>query len=157
MDKLDHLNLAARIGAMEAGAPLQPVPPAGDPAAQRRYPRIKCFIAVQLRPESDHGLVLGNLSDVSLGGCGVESAIHVPPSTPVALSPLTAAGELWVRGVVANSRFSEGTSSFHIGIRFLEESTPSAEHRPQEFVHFVEQAAAHQGPGEGYMNKLWGL
>jgi len=125
--------------------------------AQRRYPRIKCFIAVQMRPESDHGLVLGNLSDVSLGGCGVESANHVLNDTPIALCPLTSAGELWVKGVVVNSRFAEGTGSFHLGVRFLEEVTPSLEHNVKAFVDFVEQAAARQSSGGPYLRKLWGL
>jgi hypothetical protein len=127
-----------------------------DRAAQRRYPRIKCFIAVQMRPESDHGLVLGNLSDVSLGGCGVEGANHVGEGTQVALCPLTAAGELWVKGVVANSRFSEGTGSFHLGVRFLEECPASLDHNIQGFVDFVEQAATRQNSGGGY-RKMWGL
>lgn len=149
--KNENIELQKQLDSTPAAAA-----PIVDPYAQRRYPRIKCFIAVQVRPESDHGLVLGNLSDVSLGGCGIESAIHVPTSTSVALSPLSAAGELWVRGIVANSRFSEGTSSFHIGVRFLEESPLSTEHHPQEFVQFVEAASQH-GPREGYLNKLWGL
>lgn len=155
MDKLENLNNSLKNREFDTAAAVSA--PTPDYAAQRRFPRIKCFIAVQLRPESDHGLVLGNLSDVSLGGCGLESAIHVPASTPVALSPLTAAGELWVRGVAVNSRFSEGTSSFHIGVKFLEEPIPSAEHRPQEFVQFIEQAAAQQAPRGDYLNKLWGL
>ncbi len=126
-------------------------------AAQRRHPRIKCFIAVQMRPESDHGLVLGNLSDVSLGGCGLESANHLGAGTPVALCPLTAAGELWVRGVVANSRFSEGSGSFHLGVRFLEECPVSLDHNISAFVDFVEQAAARKSTEDPYLRKLWGL
>lgn len=126
-------------------------------AQQRQHPRIKCFIAVQMKPESDYGLVLGNLSDVSLGGCGIESANHIPMGTPVAVCPLTAAGELWVRGHVVNTRFSEGSGSFHLGVRFVMETELSSEHNIQKFMSFVEQAAARQNTGDRYLRKLWGL
>jgi len=126
-------------------------------AAQRRYPRIKCFIAVQVRPETDQGLVLGNLADVSQGGCGVESANHVPLGVPVALCPLTSAGEIWVKGIVVNSRFSDGTGSFHLGVRFLEELPPSDHHQIGAFVRCVEETVVRHNPGGPYLSKLWGL
>lgn len=147
---------------------VRPCQPEHDPALphdpleaqytqSRRHPRVKCFVAVQLRPESDHGLVLGNLSHVGLGGCGVESANHVAEGTPVALSPLTAEGELWVKGVVVNTRFSDGTGSFHLGVRFLEEATASPEHLVKEFVAFVEQTAAKQSTAGHYPRGPWGI
>jgi len=132
-------------------------PVEAEHSVQRRHPRIKCFIAVQMRPESDHGLVLGNLSDVSLGGCGVETANHVDAGIPIALCPLTAAGELWVKGVIANSRFSEGTGSFHLGVRFLEDCPPACDHNIEAFVNFIEQTAARQTPVDPYLKRIWGL
>ena len=154
MDKLQPEGMPSVRG---PEASVSQKPGEAEYTTQRRHPRISCFIAVQMRPESDHGLVLGNLSDVSLGGCGVESANHVDAGIPIALCPLTAAGELWVKGVVANSRFSEGTGSFHLGVRFLEECQPSLDHNIEAFVNFVEQTAARHVSGQPYLKGLWGL
>ena len=41
---------------------------------RRRHPRIKCFVAVELRVNDADAPIWGNLSNTSLGGCQVETA-----------------------------------------------------------------------------------
>jgi len=132
----------------------EPVPPSQQQAytEQRRHPRVRCFLAVQLRPADDQNLLVGKLSDVSLGGCGIESPTAVKAGSHVALSPLAAAGTLWVEGVVVNTRLAEGATGYHIGVRFHQEDAPTDNVR--EFVRFVEEASAKQGPVNFYLNTL---
>src|SRR5580704_18323390 len=44
---------------------------------RRRHPRIKCFVAVELRVNDGDAPIWGNLSNTSLGGCQVETAGHI--------------------------------------------------------------------------------
>ena len=122
----------------------------------RRHPRAKCFLAVQLQPEGEGWLVLGGLSDVSLGGCCVETPTLLSSGTSLAISPLDANGLLWVKGIAVNTRMAEGTGSFKIGIKFLE-ADPAPSHNLQEFLRFVEGNGAKQVPeGSSYLRGLAG-
>ena len=122
----------------------------------RRHPRVKCFLAVQLRPEGEGWLVLGSLSDVSLGGCCVETPSLLSDGTGVAISPLEANGLLWVKGIAANTRVAEGTGNFKIGIKFLEADPPPS-HTLQEFLRFVEENGTKQAPNDSsYLRRLTG-
>ena len=44
---------------------------------RRRHPRIRCFVAVELRVNDADAPIWGNLSNTSMGGCQVETAVHV--------------------------------------------------------------------------------
>ena len=125
-------------------------------AVARRHPRAKCFLAVELQPEGEGWLVLGSLSDVSLGGCCVETPSVLRGGTGVAISPLEANGLLWVKGIAANTRVAEGTGNFKIGIKFLE-ADPTPSHTLQEFLRFVEENGAKQAPNDSsYLRQLDG-
>src|SRR5579863_7146375 len=79
---------AASSGGAQSSAPLpQPVPvtnadtPPFEPDIftpswgqdRRRYPRIKCFVAVELKVDGSEVPVWGNLSNTSMGGCYIET------------------------------------------------------------------------------------
>jgi c-di-GMP-binding flagellar brake protein YcgR len=130
------------------------VPPPQSYADQRRHPRVRCFLAVQLRPADDQSLLLGRLSDVSLGGCGVESPTSVKTGSKVSLCPLSSAGELWVEGVVVNVRMAENAAGFNIGVRFDEPESPPP--NVTEFVRFVKETAARQPSPVSYLSRLGG-
>jgi hypothetical protein len=109
-------------------------------AVARRHPRAKCFLAVELRPEGEGTLVLGSLSDVSLGGCCVETSSLLSHGTELAIRPLAANGLLWVKGISVHTSLAEGTGNFKIGIKFLE-GDPVPSHSLQEFLRFVEESS----------------
>jgi len=82
---------AASGGTSAAPLPVQaptPVEPSATPPFEpdiftpswgqdrRRYPRIKCFVAVELKVGGAEAPVWGNLSNTSMGGCYVETATH---------------------------------------------------------------------------------
>jgi hypothetical protein len=122
----------------------------------RRNPRAKCFLAVELRPEGEGQLVLGSLSEVSIGGCCVETSTLLSEGTGVAISPLEANGLLWVKGVARNARVADGMGNFKIGIKFME-GDPVPSHSLLEFLRFVEESRAKERPDDSsYLRRLTG-
>jgi hypothetical protein len=125
-------------------------------AFARRHRREKCYLAVELRQDQDENLMLASLSDVSAGGCCLETCRMLASGTVVAISPLEANGLLWVQGVAVNMRMGEGLGTFKIGIKFLE-AEPSPTHILQEFLRFVEASAERQMSGDSlYRQRLAG-
>ncbi len=55
----------------------------GQPPDRRRYPRFKCRLPVELRPESSSFPIQGETTDVSLGGCYVATVFPLPTGTKV--------------------------------------------------------------------------
>jgi len=94
----------AAAGKPAAGSSVSPVPsPIPTPASatppfepdvytpnwttdRRRHPRIKCFVAVELRVDETQNPIWGNLSNTSLGGCLVETASPVRPGAKVEIA-----------------------------------------------------------------------
>jgi hypothetical protein len=99
----------------------------------RRYPRLTCFIAVLLRAKDSNLMLMGNLSTIGLGGCGVELKTSVAMGTKVEVVPLENE-QLLVVGTVVNLRILSGKPGYGIGIEFA-----AADERNPEFVKFVEQ------------------
>jgi diguanylate cyclase (GGDEF)-like protein len=52
---------------------------------RRLYPRMNCRVTIELQVPGEEGLVLGNLTDISLGGCFVETTALMPVGTPLKL------------------------------------------------------------------------
>jgi hypothetical protein len=128
----------------------------GQYGVARRNPRARCFLAVELRPEGEGRLVLGSLSEVSIGGCCVETSTLLSEGTGVAISPLEANGLLWVKGVARNARVADGMGNFKIGIKFME-ADPMPSHSLQEFLRFVEESRAKERPDDSsYLRRLTG-
>ena len=130
---------------------------AAETAAQhalRQHPRSKCYLAVELRTEGNAGLLIGNLSDVSLGGCCVETNRLRECGTTVVITPLNAEGLVCVRGIVLNTRMVEGSATFKIGIQFVAEG-PASSRSLQDFVQYVAEAAAKQTCNESSMYLRW--
>jgi c-di-GMP-binding flagellar brake protein YcgR len=153
-EQSEHLPSCEPATVQTSEPEVQPSPSPAGTVRERRHPRIKCFLAVQLRPADDQSLRLGKLSDVSLGGCGVESANFVEVGIRVALCPLAADGTLWVQGVVVNIRVAEFGAGYHIGVRFQEGDAAAPTQNVLEFVRFVEETAARQDLQETYLGRL---
>jgi len=52
---------------------------------RRVYPRLKGRVTIELRPEGNPTPVLGNLTNISLGGCYIETSAIVPPEHKIAI------------------------------------------------------------------------
>jgi hypothetical protein len=100
---------------------------------QRLHTRMKCRLTIELRPQPGDVPIFGNLIDISLGGCYVEtSAILVPGSSlKLVFSVDGNDGNLSAEGTVARIHPGSG-----IAVQFKEMSRESREkmYRILEFV-----------------------
>src|SRR5258708_11235189 len=84
--------------------PVSPTPPfepslftpnLGDD--RRRHPRIRCYVAVELRVDNGEAPIWGNLYNTSVGGCLVETASAVKSGAKVEIGLSVANGKIWVK------------------------------------------------------------
>jgi diguanylate cyclase (GGDEF)-like protein/putative nucleotidyltransferase with HDIG domain len=99
---------------------------------RRLYPRSKCRVTIELQPEGESAPLLGNLIDMSLGGCYIETSAIVPTTTKLKLTFSIDDGKLHTDGVVV--RIDPGSG---IAVQFDEMNREEREqmHRILEFVH----------------------
>jgi diguanylate cyclase (GGDEF)-like protein/putative nucleotidyltransferase with HDIG domain len=99
---------------------------------RRLFPRMKCRVTIELQPHEGEAPVLGNLIDVSLGGCYVETSALLPPSTKLKLIFSIDDGKLPANGSVV--RIDPGLG---IAVQFAEMGREERDrmHRVLEYVH----------------------
>ncbi len=99
---------------------------------RRLYPRMKCRVTIELRPRDGDVPVLGNLIDVSLGGCYVETSALLPANSKVKVIFSIDDGRLQAAGSVIRTDPGAG-----IAIRFNDMNREDREkmHKVLEFVH----------------------
>jgi diguanylate cyclase (GGDEF)-like protein/putative nucleotidyltransferase with HDIG domain len=99
---------------------------------RRLYPRMKCRVTIELRPQDGEVPVLGNLIDVSLGGCYVETSALMPAGSKLKVIFSIDDGRLQAAGIVARTDPGSG-----IAIRFNDMNREDREkmHKVLEFVH----------------------
>ncbi len=99
---------------------------------RRLFPRMKCRVTIELRPHEDDTPVLGNLIDVSLGGCYVETSAILAPGAKLKVIFSIDDDRLQAEGTVM--RIDPGSG---IAIQFHDMGREGREkmHRVLEFVH----------------------
>ncbi len=99
---------------------------------RRLYPRMKCRVTIELRPQDGEVPVLGNLIDVSLGGCYVETSALLPADSAVKVIFSIDDGRLQAAGSVVRTDPGSG-----IAIRFNDMNREDRDkmHKVLEFVH----------------------
>jgi diguanylate cyclase (GGDEF)-like protein/putative nucleotidyltransferase with HDIG domain len=99
---------------------------------RRLYPRMKCRVTIELRPQQEEAPVLGNLIDVSLGGCYVETSALLPAGSKLKVIFSIDDGRLQAAGKVI--RIDPGSG---IAIQFHDMNREDRDkmHKVLEFVH----------------------
>src|SRR6266581_2172779 len=99
---------------------------------RRTYPRMKCRVTIELRPEDGDSPLFGNLIDISLGGCFVETSAIMPPGAKLKLIFSIDDGRMQAEGSVV--RIDPGCG---VAIQFNDMGRDEREkmHRVLEFVH----------------------
>lgn len=120
---------------------------------RRRFQRIKCFVAVEIHVEGLEEPVWGNLSNVSRGGCLVETASAVPPGKALEIGLWVASGKIWVKGVILSGVVTRTAPSFGVRVKFSEAELAEKEHL-REFLKFVENTTRKAQSGHAYVAKL---
>ena len=120
---------------------------------RRRYPRMKCFVAVELRLEGSIAPAWGNLSNTSLGGCFVETASPLHTGEKLEIGLWVANGKIWVKGLIIDGVIIESSPSFGVRIKFSELASPERESLRQ-FLKFVENTTKGYQHQHGYLAQL---
>ncbi|PYX59152.1 MAG: hypothetical protein DMG73_09305 [Acidobacteria bacterium] len=120
---------------------------------RRSYPRIKCFVAVELKVSGTDAPVWGNLSNTSLGGCFVETVSPVKPGMEVEIGLWVANGKIWVKGIILNGIVTQSKPCFGVRVRFASLQTPERESLRQ-FLKFVEGTTKGYNIEHGYLAQM---
>jgi hypothetical protein len=105
---------------------------------RRRNPRIKCFVAVELRVDETPTPIWGNLSNTSVGGCLVETAHPVKPGAKVAIGLWVPNGKIWVKGFALSGVVTRNGPANGVRIRF-DGMAPAERDSLRQFVKFVQE------------------
>jgi diguanylate cyclase (GGDEF)-like protein len=103
---------------------------------QRLHTRMKCRLTIELHPYPGNGPVFGNLIDISLGGCYVETSAILNPGSNLKLVFSIDDGTLTAEGIVARIHPGSG-----VAVQFKEMNRES---RDQMFriLEFVQSKTA---------------
>ncbi len=123
---------------------------AGD---RRRHPRIRCFVAVELRVNDGDTPVWGNLSNTSRGGCQVETAAHISGGAKVEIGLWVASGKIWVKGVALNGVVTHSAPAGGVRVRFEGLDAPAKENL-RLFLKYVQDATRASRSESSYLQLL---
>jgi diguanylate cyclase (GGDEF)-like protein/putative nucleotidyltransferase with HDIG domain len=107
----------------------------GNRKNRRLYPRIKGRITVEFRPEGSDVPVIGNLTNISLGGCYIETSVILAPDSRLNINFSIDGGSMLADGSVVRSDPGMG-----LAIRFKEGNRDERAHL-QTILEFVQSAA----------------
>ncbi len=99
---------------------------------RRLYPRMKGRITIEYRPEGSDIPVLGNLTNISLGGCYVETSVIMAPDSRLVLNFAIDDGPLTTEGSVVRSDPGMG-----LAIKFKEGNRENRTHL-QKILDYVD-------------------
>ncbi|MFZ0419452.1 MAG: PilZ domain-containing protein [Candidatus Sulfotelmatobacter sp.] len=105
---------------------------------RRRHPRIKCFVAVELRVNASEAPIWGNLSNTSLGGCQVETAAQISGGAKVEIGLWVASGKIWVKGLALNGVVTRSAPAAGVRIRFGA-MDPAEKENLRQFLKYVQE------------------
>jgi diguanylate cyclase (GGDEF)-like protein/putative nucleotidyltransferase with HDIG domain len=115
---------------------------------RRLYPRMKCRVTIELQQHGEDSILMGNLTDISLGGCFIETTAILPAGTPLKLVFSIDDGKIHAEGSIL--RLEPGTG---IGIQFNETTRGDRGKIPQ-VIEYVQKAS--QMYDNKYFEKLLG-
>jgi len=154
------------VEAEESAAP-PPVPTPATPAPpfepslyspnwgsdRRSHPRIKCFVAVELRVDETQTPIWGNLSNTSVGGCLVETASPVRPGAKVEIGLWVPNGKIWVKGFALSGVVTRSGPANGVRVRFGA-MVPAERDSLRQFLKFVQEATRTSSNENGYFQFL---
>jgi hypothetical protein len=149
----------------EPTPPPQPTPASATPPFEpdifssnwaqdrRQHPRIKCFVAVELRVNDGDAPIWGNLSNTSRGGCQVETASHISGGAKVEIGLWVSSGKIWVKGLALNGVVTRSAPAGGVRVRFEGMDSAEKEHLRQ-FLKYVQEATRAAKSESSYLQLL---
>lgn len=157
-------SAAAAAGVSSAPQPI-PTPASATPpfepdlfspnwgSDRRKHPRIKCFVAVELRVDESSTPIWGNLSNTSAGGCLIEIATPVKPGAKVEIGLWVPNGKIWVKGFALSGVVTRSGPATGVRVRF--DGMPAADRENlRQFLKFVQDTTRASHSDNGYMQFL---
>jgi hypothetical protein len=120
---------------------------------RRLHPRIKCFVAVELRVNDLDAPIWGTLSNTSVGGCQVETSIHISGGSKVDVGLWVASGRIWVKGLALNGVVTRSAPAAGMRIRFAGMDAAGKENLRQ-FLKYVQETTRSAKSENGYLQLL---
>jgi hypothetical protein len=120
---------------------------------RRLHPRIKCFVAVELRVDDSPNPIWGNLSNTSAGGCLVETASPVPPGAKVEIGLWVPNGKIWIKGFALSGVVTRSARANGVRVRFDGMSTGERENLRQ-FLKFIQETTRASQSESSYIQML---
>ena len=120
---------------------------------RRRHPRIKCFVAVELRVDDGANSIWGNLSNTSAGGCLVETANPVPSGAKVEIGLWVPNGKIWVKGFALTGIVTKSAPTNGVRVRFDGLSAGERDSLRQ-FLKFVQESTRTSQSEHNYLQLL---
>jgi len=120
---------------------------------RRRHPRIKCFVAVELRVDESPSPIWGNLANTSAGGCLVETASPVKPGAKVEIGLWVPNGKIWVKGFALSGVVTRSAPTNGVRVRFDSMGAPERDSLRQ-FLKFVQDSTRASNSESSYMQML---
>jgi len=103
---------------------------------RRMHPRMKCRVTIEMQPGEGLGPIFANLTDISLGGCYVETSSILSPGTRLNLIFSIDDGQLRAEGTV--TRIDPGTG---VAVQF-KEMTREVRDQMHRILEFIQNSTA---------------
>src|SRR5579871_946995 len=120
---------------------------------RRTHPRIKCFVAVEIRVDDSPTPLWGNLANTSVGGCLVETASAVRPGAKVEVGLWLANGKIWVKGFALNGIVTRSGRSTGVRVKF-DTLAPAERDSLKQFLKFVQDTTRASQSENSYLQLL---
>ena len=171
LDAMRAIKLESRRDARQTGAGKPQPQPLPSPATsvppfepdlfspnwgqdRRRHPRLKCFVAVEMRINTSDAPVWGNLSNTSMGGCLIETSASLGGGAKVEIGLWVASGKIWVKGIALNGIVSRTLpASGAVRVRFAGMDAADKENLRQ-FLKYVQEATRSRSSAASYLELL---
>jgi len=150
---------------MQPSSPLVPTPVTATPpfepdlfaptwgSDRRKHPRIKCFVAVELRVDDAPTPIWGNLANTSAGGCLVETASPVKSGAKVEIGLWVPNGKIWVKGFALSGVVTRSGPATGVRVRF--DSMAAGERDSlRQFLKFIQETTKTPRSENGYIQLL---
>jgi len=151
---------ASQVAAHPMPTPASPAPPFEPDlfatnwgSDRRKHPRIKCFVAVELRVDEAPHPVWGNLSNTSAGGCLVETATPVKSGSKVEIGLWVPNGKIWVKGFALSGVVTRSAPANSVRVRF--DGLAQAERENlRQFLKFIQESTRASRSESSYIQLL---
>jgi hypothetical protein len=120
---------------------------------RRKHPRIKCFVAVELRVDDAVSPIWGNLSNTSAGGCLVETATPVKPGAKVEIGLWVPNGKIWVKGFALSGVVTRSGPANGVRLRF-DSMSPGERENLRQFLKFIQDTTRASQNEKSYIQLL---